>query len=206
MTKTPYKAPIKSKCTDYFHPEYLKATFPTHAGVQSLYLTYLCLLYGIPLCSIPRWSSVVESSRAGLTLLALYFSRHFRSQQLRVQAHSTNVSHRRASPYVPFRLFSHSRYTLVSMRWVRRGPKKIITANTHWYGQKRCLGSSPRNFHWKPTHKHPHSGYVHVLNPASEIDEAFTCNSAPVCQELAAATVNTAMGVFHLRCEKLFSR
>lgn len=99
--KTPHKAPIKSEFTGCFGSESFKATFPTHAGVQNPHLTHLCLSYGIPLCSTPRWSGVVEPSRAGLTLLALYFPRHFRSQQLRVRSHSTNVSHRRASPCVP---------------------------------------------------------------------------------------------------------
>lgn len=102
MEKHPIRPQLNQNLWAVSVPSPLKPPF-SHTLVYRTHIRpNLRLSYGIPLCSTPRWSGVVEPRRAGLTLLALYFRRHFRSQQLRVRSHSnTNVSHRRASPCVP---------------------------------------------------------------------------------------------------------
>lgn len=137
---------------------YLKPYFNVYACTYILHLIHLCALWGIPLCSILRWSGVLESSRAGLTLLALYFSRHFRSQQLREwfpPRSSTYVSYRRASPYV------FSDYSLIFETQLcpwddSAGMNRIYSQPTHIGTVRNCLSPSRRNFHWIHTHTHTH--------------------------------------------------
>lgn len=146
-------------------------------------------VWGIPLCSIPRWSSVAESSRAGLTLLALYFSRHFRSQQLWVWSHSQfnkNVSYRRASPCVS------SDYSLIFdiplCPWDDSAGVNIIYLQpTHIGTFKNCLSPSPCNFHWSLSHTHTRTQthtYTHMVRSCVEPrlgEETSSSVTAPPC-------------------------
>lgn len=153
--------------TDYFRLESFKATFLRYAGVTEPTFDPSLPLVLEYRYAVPR-GGAVEPNPAGqdLPCLLSIFPDIFVASSC--ECDPTQQTLATASPYVPFRLFPHFRYTVVSWRWARRGQKKMFIAYTHWYGQESCLGSSPRNFHWKPTRKHPHSGYVHVLNPESE--------------------------------------
>lgn len=208
MTKAPYKAPIRWKCADSFHPEPLKAAvLPRAVSRADIGATSAsCMEYRYA----AHRAGAVWSEPAGqdLPCLLSIFPDIFVASSCERRAHPTSVSHRRSlavRPLCPIILsFSihgcvpetsptgsrgdnHSLHTSVRSRNAASARLRVISTGS-------------------PARKHPHSGYVHALSPVSETDGALECNSAPVRQESAAATVNTAMGVFHLRCEKLFSR
>lgn len=138
-------------------------------------------VWGIPLCSIPRWSSVPESSRAGHTLLALYFSRHFRSQQLWVRSHSQlnkTLATDEASPRIS------SDYSLIFDMLLcpwddSAGVRAIYLQPTHIGTAKSGLSPSPCNFHWY-THSHSRTHSLTHTHTVRSCVETPGATSLPV--------------------------
>lgn len=151
----------------------------------------------IPLCSIPRWSSVsqsrVEPGRTH-TLLALYFSRHFRSQQLWVRSHSPlnkNVSYQRASTWI-FLTIIPSFWTCCRVLSMISPALKRYISNLHTLVRPKAVSVRLRVI-FTGTHTHTHTQCVHVVKPTLVKKPLFKCNSAPRRKEL---TQQINMGVF----------
>lgn len=129
----------------------------------------------------PMWSSVAQCSRTGLTLLALYFSRHFRSQQLWSHSQFTKTL-----ATDELRRVSSSDYSLIFdmllCPWDDSARVNTIYLQaTHIGTVKNCLSPSLGDFHWIHTTPHTFLPWTYTRI------ELVQYSSAPQRQELVTS-------------------